>query len=162
MSHCITNWATALPTEPLHYQLSHCITNWATALPTEPLHYQLSHCITNWATALPTEPLHYQLSHCTPLKTLYSLRKQHRFREAMKPADQGPHGFHLHNESKLTLKAPRKKASEKWCLLKSSAAKNSLTLLTNLSIEANRVDPDQTAPLGAVWSGSLLFVIAAS
>ena len=34
--------------------------------------------------------------------------------------------------------------------LKSSAANNSLTLLTNLSIEANRVDPDQSAPMGAV------------
>ena len=29
----------------------------------------------------------------------------------------------------------------------SSAANNCLTLLTNLSIEANRVDPDQTAPI---------------
>ena len=27
-----------------------------------------------------------------------------------------------------------------------------------LSIETNSVDPDQTAPLGAVWSGSTLFV----
>ena len=35
-------------------------------------------------------------------------------------------------------------------LLKSSAANNYLTLLTTLSIEANRVDPDQTAPIGAV------------
>ena len=35
-------------------------------------------------------------------------------------------------------------------LLKSSAANNCLTLLTNSSIEANRVDPDQTAPIGAV------------
>ena len=50
----------------------------------------------------------------------------------------------------LTLKAPRKKESKKWCLLKSSAANNCLKLLTNLSIEANRVDPDQTAPIGAV------------
>ena len=30
-----------------------------------------------------------------------------------------------------------------------------------LSIEANSVDPDQTAPKGAVWSGSTLFVIEA-
>ena len=50
----------------------------------------------------------------------------------------------------LTLKAPRKNASEKLPLLKSSAANNCLTFLTNLSIEANRVDPDQTAPIGAV------------
>ena len=48
------------------------------------------------------------------------------------------------------------------CLLKSSAANNCLTLLTNLSIEANRVVPDQTAPIGAVKSGSTLFVIVAS
>ena len=35
-------------------------------------------------------------------------------------------------------------------LLKSSAANNCLTLLTNISIEANSLDPDQTAPVGAV------------
>ena len=35
-------------------------------------------------------------------------------------------------------------------LLKSSAANNCLTLLTNISIEANSLDPDQTAPIGAV------------
>ena len=49
----------------------------------------------------------------------------------------------------LTLKAP-KNASEKWRLLKSSAANNCLTLLTNLRTEANRVDPDQTAP-SLIW-----------
>ena len=31
-----------------------------------------------------------------------------------------------------------------------------------LSIEANSVDPEQTAPRGAVWSGSTLFAIEAS
>ena len=31
-----------------------------------------------------------------------------------------------------------------------------------LSIEANSVDPEQTAPIGAVWSGSKLFAIEAS
>ena len=31
-----------------------------------------------------------------------------------------------------------------------------------LSKEANRVDPEQTAPIGAVWSGSTLFAIEAS
>ena len=31
-----------------------------------------------------------------------------------------------------------------------------------LSIEANSVDPEQTAPIGAVWSGSTLFPIEAS
>ena len=50
----------------------------------------------------------------------------------------------------LTLKAPRKNASVKLRLLKSSAANNCLTLLTNSSIEANRVDPGQTAPIGAI------------
>ena len=30
-----------------------------------------------------------------------------------------------------------------------------------LSIEANSVDPDQTAPIGAVWSRSTLFAIEA-
>ena len=35
-------------------------------------------------------------------------------------------------------------------LMKSSTANNCLTLLTNLRIEANRVDPDQTAPIGAI------------
>ena len=31
-----------------------------------------------------------------------------------------------------------------------------------LSIEANSVDPEQTAPIGAVWSGATLFAIEAS
>ena len=31
-----------------------------------------------------------------------------------------------------------------------------------LSIEANSVDPEQTAPIRAVWSGSILFAIEAS
>ena len=31
-----------------------------------------------------------------------------------------------------------------------------------LSIEANSVDPEQTAPIGAVWSGYTLFAIEAS
>ena len=30
------------------------------------------------------------------------------------------------------------------------------------SIEANSMDPEQTAPIGAVWSGSTLFAIEAS
>ena len=34
--------------------------------------------------------------------------------------------------------------------------------LFNISIEANIVDSDQTAPTGAVWSGSTLFVYEAS
>ena len=40
-------------------------------------------------------------------------------------------------------------------------AKN-VSLLVNISIEANSVDPDQTAPVGAVRSGSTLFVKEAS
>ena len=40
---------------------------------------------------------------------------------------------------------------------------NSLPKITNeFSIEANSVDPEQTAPIGAVWSGSTLFGIEAS
>ena len=31
-----------------------------------------------------------------------------------------------------------------------------------VSIEANSVDPEQTAPIGAVWSGSTLFALEAS
>ena len=31
-----------------------------------------------------------------------------------------------------------------------------------LSIEANSVDPEQTSPIGAVWSGTTLFAIEAS
>ena len=31
-----------------------------------------------------------------------------------------------------------------------------------LSIEANRVDPEQTDPIGAVWSGFTLFAIDSS
>ena len=35
--------------------------------------------------------------------------------------------------------------------------------ITNeLSTEANSVDPEQTAPIGAVWSGSTLFAIEAT
>ena len=31
-----------------------------------------------------------------------------------------------------------------------------------LSIDANSLNPDQTAPIGAVWSGSTLFAIEAT
>ena len=37
-----------------------------------------------------------------------------------------------------------------------------LNITDKLSIEANKVDPEQTAPIGAVWSGSTLFAIEAS
>ena len=36
------------------------------------------------------------------------------------------------------------------------------SLTDELRIEANSVDPEQTAPIGAVWSGSTLFAIEAS
>ena len=62
--------------------------------------------------------------------------------------------------SLITLKAPRKNASEKvvcWsCLLQI------FTLHYWLSMEANNVDPEQSAPIGAVWSGPTLFAIEAS
>ena len=56
----------------------------------------------------------------------------------------------------LILKMPRKPASENVvCLYRL------LKILANVSnlffIQANSVDPDQTAPRGAVWSGSTLF-----
>ena len=59
------------------------------------------------------------------------------------------------------LKRQEKNASENvvcWsCLLQIIALHTD-----KLSIEANSVDPEQTAPLGAVWSGSTLFAIEAS
>ena len=55
--------------------------------------------------------------------------------------------YRIPSHLSLTLKAPSKNVSEKRCLLKSSAANNCLTLPTNLSIEANRVDLDLTAPI---------------
>ena len=36
------------------------------------------------------------------------------------------------------------------------------SITDELSIEANSVDPEQTAPIGAVWSRSTLFAIEAS
>ena len=36
------------------------------------------------------------------------------------------------------------------------------SITDELGIEANNVDPEQTAPIGAVWSGSTLFAIEAS
>ena len=35
------------------------------------------------------------------------------------------------------------------------------SITDELSIEANSVDPEQTAPIGPVWSGSTLFAIEA-
>ena len=36
------------------------------------------------------------------------------------------------------------------------------SITDELSIEANSGNPEQTAPIGAVWSGSTLFTIEAS
>ena len=44
----------------------------------------------------------------------------------------------------------------------SSAALNLPKITDELSIEANSEEPEQTAPIGAVWSGSTLLVIEAS
>ena len=40
--------------------------------------------------------------------------------------------------------------------------KSLFNITDELSIEANSVNPEQTAPVGAVWSGSTLFAIEAS
>ena len=64
-------------------------------------------------------------------------------------------------QSWLALKAPRKKCIWKCHLLK-SAANSCQTVADELSIEANSMDPEQTAPIRAVWSGSTLFAIEAS
>ena len=62
--------------------------------------------------------------------------------------------MHIQTNALLTLKVPSKKS----CLLKSSAVNNCITVLSNLSIGANSVDTDQTAPREAVRSGLTLFV----
>ena len=49
----------------------------------------------------------------------------------------------------LTLNAPTKNAS-KMLSVEGSTENNYLMLMTNLSIEANSVDPYQTASIGAV------------
>ena len=59
-------------------------------------------------------------------------------------------------------KSPAKKIIWKFCLYLSSAANFCLHYLTKLSIETNSVDPDETAPIGPVWSESTLFVGKAS
>ena len=43
-----------------------------------------------------------------------------------------------------------------------STSTSTSTPSLELSKEANSVDPEQTAPIGAVWSGSTLFAIEAS
>ena len=64
--------------------------------------------------------------------------------------------FHLEIRKLLTLKTSRKPESENVvCLCRLLYI---LAIISNLfRIQANSVDPDQTAPRGAVWSGSTLF-----
>ena len=78
------------------------------------------------------------------------------------------HTYHVTNNWDIPLefiplppKAPRMNASEKWHLLKTSAATNCPILLANLSVETNRVDQDRSDSIGAVRSWSTLFVIEA-
>ena len=60
------------------------------------------------------------------------------------------------SECDLTLKMQRKPASENVLCL--CHLLNILAVFqTYFCIQANSVDPDQTAPKGAVWSGSTLF-----
>ena len=63
---------------------------------------------------------------------------------------------------KLTLKAPRKKMHLKMSSAEAVCCKYLPNITEEFSIEANSVDPEQTAPIGAVWSGSTLFAIEAS
>ena len=55
----------------------------------------------------------------------------------------------------LILKTPRKPASEN--VVRLCRLLNILANFSNLFLHTNSVDPDQTAPKGAVWSGSTLF-----
>ena len=57
----------------------------------------------------------------------------------------------------LTLKSYKNRIW-KCRLIESFAVCILLTLLTNVRIEANGVDPDKTAPIGAIWSGFTLFI----
>ena len=53
-----------------------------------------------------------------------------------------------------TLKAPRKKMHLKMSSAEVVCCKKMPNITHELSIEANSVDPEQTALIGAVWSGS--------
>ena len=55
-----------------------------------------------------------------------------------------------------------KSAKKKMHLKMTSAEVVCCSITDELSNEANSVDPEQTAPIGAVWSGSTLFAIEAS
>ena len=54
------------------------------------------------------------------------------------------------------------KYRENWTTWKFPILRYLPNITDELSIEANSVDPEQTAPIGAVWSGSLFFAIEAS
>ena len=64
----------------------------------------------------------------------------------------------------LTLWAPRKKCIWKCRLLSAEVLCCKLLpyITDKLGIETNSIDPEQTAPIGAVLSGSTLFAIEAS
>ena len=62
----------------------------------------------------------------------------------------------------LTLKAPRKKMHLKMLSAEVVCCKELPNIADELDIKANSVDTIQTAPIGAVCSGSTLFVIEAS
>ena len=57
----------------------------------------------------------------------------------------------------LTLNAPRKKMHLKMSSAEVVCCKWLPNITDELSIEANSMDPEKTAPIGAVWSGSTLF-----
>ena len=60
-------------------------------------------------------------------------------------------GLFTHNfETYTQFRVLTRRAPKKMHLTMSSAVNNCLILLTNFSIEANSVDPEQTAPIGAV------------
>ena len=71
--------------------------------------------------------------------------------------------FTIHHQILISVTLKRQ---ERMRLKMSSAevvcCKWSPNITEELSIEENRVDPEQTAPMGAVWSGSTLFAIEAS
>ena len=62
----------------------------------------------------------------------------------------------------LILKAQRKKMHLKMSSVEVVCCKKMPNITDELSIEANSLDPEQTAPIGAVISGSTLFAIEAS
>ena len=62
----------------------------------------------------------------------------------------------------LTLKVPRKKMHLKMSSAEVVCCRYLLSITDQLTIKANSVDPEQTAYIGAVCSGSTLFAIEAS